>query len=97
MTRIFVFLTAVTAFPAFAFGQAGTATQSAEPFKLGTFLISNAERIGIVLRDGLVVDLAQANARSYLPPVSSYRGQGRGGRGGEGAQQSGGAGRGPGN
>jgi 2-keto-4-pentenoate hydratase/2-oxohepta-3-ene-1,7-dioic acid hydratase in catechol pathway len=72
MTRILVFVAAVTALPAAAFGQAGTATQSAEPFKVGTFLIANAERVGIVLRDTLVVDLAQANAalqksRSFPP------------------------------
>jgi 2-keto-4-pentenoate hydratase/2-oxohepta-3-ene-1,7-dioic acid hydratase in catechol pathway len=63
MMRLLVLLAAaVTAFPAATFGQAGTATQSAEPFKVGTFLIGNAERVGIVLRDALVVDLAQANA-----------------------------------
>ena len=73
MTRILVLLAAaVTAFPAAAYAQAGTAAQSAEPFKVGTFLIGNAERVGIVLRDALVVDLAQANAalqksRSFPP------------------------------
>ena len=63
MTRIFALLVAaVTALPAATYGQAGTAAQSAEPFKVGTFLIGNSERVGIVLRDALVVDLAQANA-----------------------------------
>ena len=63
MTRILVLLlAAVTAFPAASYAQAGTAAQSVEPFKVGTFLIGNAETVGIVLRDALVVDLAQANA-----------------------------------
>ena len=63
MTRILVLLAAaVTAFPAAAYAQTGTAAQSAEPFKVGTFLVGNAERVGIVLRDALVVDLAQADA-----------------------------------
>jgi 2-keto-4-pentenoate hydratase/2-oxohepta-3-ene-1,7-dioic acid hydratase in catechol pathway len=53
-----------------SFGQTGTATQSAEPFKVGTFLIGPTQKVGIVLRDALVVDLAEANAdfektRSY--------------------------------
>ena len=54
MTRILVFLAAVTALPSGAYAQAGTATKSTEPFKVGTFLIGNAERVGIVLRDALV-------------------------------------------
>ena len=63
MTRILVvLLAAMTAFPAASSAQAGTAAQSVEPFKVGTFLIGNAETVGIVLRDRLVVDLAQANA-----------------------------------
>ena len=42
--------------------QTGTAVQSAEPFKVGTFLIGSTPAVGIVLRDRFVVDLAQANA-----------------------------------
>ena len=40
---------------------AGTAAPVAEPFKVGTFEIGGEPRVGIVLRDGLVVDLAAAN------------------------------------
>ncbi len=35
----------------------------AEPFKLGTFEIDGVPRVGVVLRDALVVDFAEANAR----------------------------------
>jgi 2-keto-4-pentenoate hydratase/2-oxohepta-3-ene-1,7-dioic acid hydratase in catechol pathway len=61
---------AVLAWPALALAQTGTASQSVEPFKLGTFQSGAAPWVGIVLRDKLVVDLAQANAamekaRSY--------------------------------
>jgi 2,4-diketo-3-deoxy-L-fuconate hydrolase len=63
MTRILVLVAAaVMALPSAGFAQAGTAAKSAEPFKLGTFLVGNAETVGIVLRDTLVVDLTQANA-----------------------------------
>jgi len=64
MSRVPVLLVAVIlTFPALSYGQAGTANQSVEPFKVGTF--SNAAAapwVGIVLRDRFVVDLAQANA-----------------------------------
>jgi 2,4-diketo-3-deoxy-L-fuconate hydrolase len=50
------------ALPLAANAQTGTATNSAEPFKIGTFRIGNAQTIGLVLRDALVVDLVQANA-----------------------------------
>jgi 2-keto-4-pentenoate hydratase/2-oxohepta-3-ene-1,7-dioic acid hydratase in catechol pathway len=71
MLRIFaLFLTAVVLGAGAGNAQTGTATQSAEPFKLGTFLIGATQKVGIVLRDALVVDLAEANAdfektRSY--------------------------------
>ena len=71
MPRALVLLIAgVLACPAAAHAQAGTAGQSAEPFKVGTFLIGTTPTVGIVLRDRFVVDLAQANAameqsRSY--------------------------------
>jgi len=55
-------LAALLAFPAAGFAQAGTAEKSAEPFKVGTFVIGNTQTVGIVLRDSLVVDLVQANA-----------------------------------
>jgi 2,4-diketo-3-deoxy-L-fuconate hydrolase len=48
--------------PIAAYAQTGSATTSAEPFKVGTFLIGNTQTIGIVLRDSLVVDAVQANA-----------------------------------
>ncbi len=37
------------------------ATESAEPFKVGTFDIDGVPRVGLVLRDSLVVDIAEAN------------------------------------
>jgi 2-keto-4-pentenoate hydratase/2-oxohepta-3-ene-1,7-dioic acid hydratase in catechol pathway len=55
-------LAAVIACPAPGLAQAGTASQSAEPFKVGTFLVGSTQSVGIVLRDRFVVDLAQANA-----------------------------------
>src|SRR5687768_10550889 len=71
MPRLLVLLlAAVLTCPAPAYAQAGTAAKSAEPFKVGTFQSGAAPWVGIVLRDTLVVDLAQANAameksRSY--------------------------------
>jgi 2-keto-4-pentenoate hydratase/2-oxohepta-3-ene-1,7-dioic acid hydratase in catechol pathway len=55
-------LAALLVYPATAFAQAGTSAQSAEPFKLGTFMIGAAPSVGLVLRDRYVVDLAAANA-----------------------------------
>jgi len=63
MPRVLVLaLTALLAAPVSAYAQAGTAAKSLEPFKVGTFVIGNAQTVGIVLRDLLVVDLVQANA-----------------------------------
>jgi 2-keto-4-pentenoate hydratase/2-oxohepta-3-ene-1,7-dioic acid hydratase in catechol pathway len=63
MMRLLVLVAAaVLSVPAAGYAQAGSAAKSSEPFKVGTFLIGNAETVGIVLRDSLVVDLAQANA-----------------------------------
>lgn len=42
--------------------------RSAEPFKLGTFLIDGRPSVGVVLRDSLVVDLAAANRDLQLRP-----------------------------
>ena len=57
-----VVLTAVIAVimtsPTAAFGQA---MESAEPYKVGTFDIHGVPRIGLVLRDSLVVDIHEAN------------------------------------
>ncbi len=71
MPRALLFLIAgALACPAAGYAQAGTASRSAEPFKVGTFLIGATPTVGIVLRDRFVVDLTQANAameqtRSY--------------------------------
>ena len=71
MPRILVLVVvALLACPVPGYAQAGTASQSVEPFKVGTFLIGTSPTVGIVLRDTFVVDLAQANAameksRSY--------------------------------
>jgi 2-keto-4-pentenoate hydratase/2-oxohepta-3-ene-1,7-dioic acid hydratase in catechol pathway len=54
-------LTALVTYPLLVYAQ-GTSAQSAEPFKLGTFMLGTSPSVGIVLRDRLVVDLAAANA-----------------------------------
>lgn len=41
----------------------------AEPFKVGTFAIDGEPRVGIVLRDSLIVDLAAANRALELDPA----------------------------
>ncbi len=56
---LIVLLTLAT--PVLCLAQAGPATQSAEPFKVGTFEIRGVPHIGIVLRDSLIVDLDAAN------------------------------------
>jgi 2-keto-4-pentenoate hydratase/2-oxohepta-3-ene-1,7-dioic acid hydratase in catechol pathway len=48
--------------PLAALAQPGSAVNSAEPFKVGTFVIGNTRTTGMVLRDSLVVDLVAANA-----------------------------------
>lgn len=47
--------------PALAAAQGDASVSAAEPFKLGTFEIDGDQRIGIVVRDELVVDLHAAN------------------------------------
>jgi 2-keto-4-pentenoate hydratase/2-oxohepta-3-ene-1,7-dioic acid hydratase in catechol pathway len=49
-------------------GQSPGALKSAEPFKLGTFLLNGRPAVGIVLRDSLVIDLTAANADLQLRP-----------------------------
>ena len=49
------------ALPIGAFAQGLANVTSAEPFKLGTFEIDGEPRIGIVLKDAIVVELAAAN------------------------------------
>jgi 2-keto-4-pentenoate hydratase/2-oxohepta-3-ene-1,7-dioic acid hydratase in catechol pathway len=55
-------LAVVLASPLTALAQSGTAAKSAEPFKVGTFLIDKTQTTGLVLRDSFVVDLVEANA-----------------------------------
>ena len=47
--------------PGLALAQRGVDATAAEPFKLGTFEIDDTARIGIVLQDKIIVDLAAAN------------------------------------
>jgi 2-keto-4-pentenoate hydratase/2-oxohepta-3-ene-1,7-dioic acid hydratase in catechol pathway len=59
---------------AFALGSAGLLAQGgpaikpAEPFKVGTFEIRGEPRVGLVLKDSLVVDIGMANAALQLDP-----------------------------
>lgn len=43
-------------------------TKPAEPFKVGTFEIAGATRVGLVLRDSLIVDIEAANRALPNPP-----------------------------
>lgn len=68
--KTLVLLIALAGLPFTATAQTGSAAQSAEPFKVGTFGINGEETVGIVLRDQFVIDLEAANAamqatRSY--------------------------------
>ncbi len=68
--KTLVLLIALAGLPFSATAQTGSAAQSAEPFKVGTFGINGDETVGIVLRDQFVIDLEAANAameatRSY--------------------------------
>ncbi len=65
------FLTAlgVLSSPALTAAQGDPSISSAEPFKLGTFEIAGEPRIGIVLRDTLVVDLVAANRALQRDPA----------------------------
>ena len=56
--------------PASVFAQA---TESAEPFKVGTFAINDIPTVGLVMRnDQLIVDLAAANRAMELLPQYSH-------------------------
>ena len=48
-----------------------SATDVAEPFKVGTFEIDGAPTVGIVLRDALVIDLAAANTALEIDPMDA--------------------------
>jgi 2-keto-4-pentenoate hydratase/2-oxohepta-3-ene-1,7-dioic acid hydratase in catechol pathway len=54
--------------PALSAAQGNPSISSAEPFKLGTFEIAGEPRIGIVLKDALVVDLVAANRALQRDP-----------------------------
>lgn len=54
--------------PGLASAQRGVDATSAEPFKLGTFEIDGTPRIGIVLQDKIIVDLAAANRALQRDP-----------------------------
>lgn len=76
--RLFVVLSLVTiSIPVLCSAQSGE-LPIAEPFKVGTFEIGGEARVGIVLRDSLVVDLEVANlalerkpAYPTLPPPAN--------------------------
>ena len=59
----------ILAGPDLAFAQGDPSIASAEPFKLGTFDINGEPRIGIVLRDELVIELAAANRALQRDPA----------------------------
>ena len=69
--RVVAALTALVVLgsPALTAAQGDPSISSAEPFKLGTFDIAGEPRIGIVLRDTLVVDLAAANRALQRDPA----------------------------
>jgi 2,4-diketo-3-deoxy-L-fuconate hydrolase len=60
---------AVLGTPALIAAQGNPSISSVEPFKLGTFEIGGEPRIGVVLRDTLVVDLAAANRALERDPA----------------------------
>jgi 2-keto-4-pentenoate hydratase/2-oxohepta-3-ene-1,7-dioic acid hydratase in catechol pathway len=66
-TLAFVALVAISV-PAIVSAQFGPDAASAEPFKLGTFEVDGAQRIGIVLRDQLIVELDAANEELQRDP-----------------------------
>jgi 2-keto-4-pentenoate hydratase/2-oxohepta-3-ene-1,7-dioic acid hydratase in catechol pathway len=63
----------------------------------GDQITATIDRIGTLRHKVEAAPAPPPGTGSYLPPVSSYRGQGRGARGGGGAPQGGGGGRGRGN
>ena len=63
---------AFAAAPAFAAplsAQGGPEIEIAEPFKVGTFEIDGVPRVALVLRDALIVDIAEANRDLERNPV----------------------------
>lgn len=59
--RAQVLAAVLAALTAVAPGVSAQAPDVAEPFKVGTFEIDGAPRVGLVLRDALIVDLVEAN------------------------------------
>ena len=57
--------------PGLLSAQGSPAISSAEPFKLGTFEIEGDPRIGIVLQDKVIVDLAAANRAFERNPANA--------------------------
>ena len=50
----------------------GQASESAEPFKVGTFAVDDTPFVGLVMRDdNLIVDVADANRAMELMPAYS--------------------------
>ena len=62
-------LLAGLAIPASALAQRASPTDVAEPFKVGTFEIEGVPRVGLVLRDALVVDIEAANRALERDPA----------------------------
>ena len=70
VTRVFLALALLAAASsAMVSGQAPATLKSAEPFKLGTFLIGGRPTVGIVLRDKFVLDLTAANLALQMQPA----------------------------
>jgi 2-keto-4-pentenoate hydratase/2-oxohepta-3-ene-1,7-dioic acid hydratase in catechol pathway len=67
-TLILIVLLALVS-PGFLAAQGGPATTSVEPFKVGTFDIGGVPKVGLVLRDRLVVDLTTANTALQSDPA----------------------------
>jgi len=55
--------------PTLAWAQGNPSVTAAEPFKLGTFEIAGATRIGLVLKDAIVVELEAANRALQRDPA----------------------------
>src|SRR5687767_1315843 len=68
LTTAFIVLVALAGPPSLH-GQTGPTTKPAEPFKVGTFDIHGVPRIGLVLRDSLVVDIEMANRALQTNPA----------------------------
>ena len=70
-TAAFAFAALAAAAPLSA--QSAPGAQIAEPFKVGTFEIEREARVGMVLRDALIVDIGAANRALERDPVPTGR------------------------